>query len=318
MTAVAARDQPLWAADWQAIGTSIRLAVTSQDALAPAGRRLAAQLAELDLACSRFRPDSELVRMSAASGRPVRVSPLLADLVATALAAAEATDGDLDPTVGGVLAAAGYDRDFSLVPASGPVLPLRARRLPSLRDIVLDPARSELTVPPDVTLDLGATAKAWAADRAAGAIAAEFGCGVLVSLGGDIAVAGPAPPQGWSVRVQDVTTHPDEPPAGQSATVVIRAGGLATSSTTARSWRRGAQAWHHILNPRTASPAAPVWRTVSVAALTVVEANVASTASIIRGHRALAFLAARGLPARLVSATGTVTRTGGWPGDDAA
>jgi thiamine biosynthesis lipoprotein ApbE len=317
MTAPTAPEQPLWAADWRAIGTSVRLVVTRQDALAPARRRLEAQLAELDLACSRFRPDSELMQLAAA-GCPVPVSPLLTELVAAALGAAQATGGDLDPTIGGLLAAAGYDRDFSLVPADGPPVRVVLRQRPSWRDIKLDAGRRLLTVPPGVTLDLGATAKAWAADRAAASLAAELGCGVLASLGGDIAVAGPAPAQGWGIRVQDVTGHPGATPGGQSATVKIRGGGLATSSSAARSWRRGGQAWHHIMDPRTAAPARPVWRTVSVAAATALDANVASTASIIRGHGAITFLATRGLAARLVSASGEVVWAGGWPEDGAA
>ncbi|MGD0937044.1 MAG: FAD:protein FMN transferase [Streptosporangiaceae bacterium] len=295
------REQPLWAADWRAIGTAIRLVVTSEAALPPGRVLLEAELAALDVACSRFREDSELVRLGASGGRPVRVSPLLAELVAVALQAAEATEGDVDPTVGAAMAAAGYDRDFELVASEGPRVRLVVRRLPDWRDILLDTDRGLLTVPDGVMLDLGATAKSWLADHAAAALAAELGCGVLVSLGGDIAVAGQPPAQGWRIRVQDITTHPD-----------------ATSSTTARRWRRGGDVFHHILDPRSGLPAAPVWRTVSVTGGTAVEANAASTASVIRGERAPKFLAERGLAARLVSAGGDVLTVGGWPREVAA
>lgn len=313
MTGPALAEQPLWAADWRAIGTAVRLVVTDEAGL-PDGRAfLERELAALDAACSRFRPDSELALLGACGGRPARVSPLLAELVAAALWAAEATEGDVDPTVGAALAAAGYDRDFELVPPQGPPVRLVIRRVPGWRDIAFDPERRLLTVPAGAVLDLGATAKAWLADRAAAALAAELGCGVLVSLGGDIAVAGQPPAQGWRIRVQDVTTHPDAPPAGPSATVCIRSGGLATSSTTARRWRRGEDTLHHILDPRRGLPATPVWRTVSVMAATTLEANTASTASIIKGAAAPTFLASRGLPARLVAVSGDVVTLGGWP-----
>jgi thiamine biosynthesis lipoprotein ApbE len=318
MAGAGVREQPLWAADWRAIGTAIRLVVTNEAALPPGRVLLEAELAALDVACSRFREDSELVRLGAAGGRPVRVSPLLAELVAVALQAAEATEGDVDPTVGAAMAAAGYDRDFELVASEGPRVRLVVRRLPDWRDVLLDTDRGLLTVPDGVILDLGATAKSWLADHAAAALAAELGCGVLVSLGGDIAVAGQPPAQGWRIRVQDITTHPDAPPLGPSAMVKIRAGGLATSSTTARRWRRGGYVFHHILDPRSGLPAAPVWRTVSVTGGTAVEANAASTASVIRGERAPKFLAERGLAARLVSADGDVLTVGGWPREVAA
>jgi thiamine biosynthesis lipoprotein ApbE len=235
--------------------------------------------------------------------------------VAVALRAAELTDGDVDPTVGEAIVAAGYDRDFSLVPPDGPPLNLVVRAVPGWRQVHLDLASRTLAMPPGTRLDLGATAKAWAADRAAGRIAGELGCGVLVGLGGDIAVAGPPPETGWRIRVQDVTGRPEEVPGGPSTVVAITSGGLATSSTTARRWRRGGSILHHILDPRTGLPPAPVWRTISVTAATCADANAASTAAIIRGGQAAGWLAATGLPARLVDVSGRVETVAGWPAE---
>ena len=305
-------------AGWRAIGTSVHLIVTEPAALGPASRMLHADLAALDAACSRFRADSEIValdRLPQWRGRtgPVKVSPLLAEAVGVALRAARATDGDVDPTVGGAMSAAGYDRDFALVQPNGPAVRLTVRRVPGWRQVQLDEQERLLSLPAGVRLDLGATAKAWAADRAAERIAAELGCGVLVNLGGDIAVAGPAPASGWQIRVQDITGRPEDPPVGPSAVVAIRSGGLATSSTAARRWRRGGDVLHHILDPRSGLPAAPVWRTVSVAAATCTEANTASTAAVIRGEAAPGWLAGLGLAARLVAESGAVLTVGGWP-----
>ena len=307
------------AATWQALGTTVHLLVTDLAALAPARRLLTEDLAALDEACSRFRADSEIMALDHAprgeDGRtgPVRISPLLAGALAAALRAARLTDGDVDPTVGGALSAAGYDRDFALVRRNGPPVKLTIHSVPGWREIDLDEAAGLVSLPAGVCLDLGATAKAWAADRSAARIAAEVGCGVLVNLGGDIAGAGPAPRGGWRIRVQDVTGRPEDPPAGPSAVIAIDSGGLATSSTAARRWRRGGDVLHHILDPRSGLPAAPVWRTVSVAAATCADANAASTAAIIRGEAALAWLAGLQLPARLVAESGAVVTLGGWP-----
>jgi thiamine biosynthesis lipoprotein len=187
--------------------------------------------------------------------------------------------------------------------------------VPGWRSIGLDPAARRLTVPAGVQLDLGATVKGWAADRAAARIAGWLGCGVLVSLGGDTAVAGEPPGGGWPVRVQDVTGLPGAEPGGPAAVVAIREGGLATSSTAARRWRRGGDVLHHILDPRTGVPAVPVWRTVSVAAGSCADANTAATAAVIRGRGAPAWLAGLGLPARLVDVGGGVRAVAGWPAD---
>jgi len=230
-----------------------------------------------------------------------------------ALRAARLTDGDVDPTVGAAMSAAGYDRDFDQIEPNGPSLRLTVRQVPGWREVRLD-GRS-LTLPAGVQLDLGATAKAWAADRSAARITHQLGCDVLVSLGGDIAVAGPPPADGWRIRVQDVTGPPGETPEGPHALIAIRDGGLATSSTAARRWQRGGDVLHHILDPRTGLPAAPVWRTVSVAAGSCADANAASTASVVRGRRALGWLTRLALPARLVDATGAVFTVAGWPDD---
>jgi thiamine biosynthesis lipoprotein len=140
----------------------------------------------------------------------------------------------------------------------------------------------------------------------------------MVSLGGDIAVAGQVPEGGWRIRVQDVSGHPDDPPTGPHSIVAITSGGLATSSTTARRWRRGGDLMHHILDPRTGRPASGTWRTVSVAASTCADANTASTAAIIKGQAAPQWLTGWGLPARLVATDGSVLTIGGWPADEGA
>jgi len=304
-------------ADWKALGTMVQLIVTDPVRLADGRRLLEADLAAVDAACSRFRSDSELVALDSVPG-PVEVSPLLAQALAVALRAARLTDGDVDPTVGAAMAAIGYDRDFPLVPASGPAVTLTVSSVPGWRQVQFDEQSRILALPPGVRLDLGATAKAWAADRSAARLAAALGCGVLVSLGGDIAVAGETPPGGWRVRVQDVTGRPEDPPVGPSAVVAIRDGGLATSSTTARRWRRGGDVLHHILDPRTGLPAPPCWRTVSVAAASCADANTASTAAIIRGRDAPGWLTSLGLPARLVDEARNVHTVAGWPEDSDA
>jgi FAD:protein FMN transferase len=303
------------AAEWSLWSTTARLVVTEPDRL-PAARALVdSLLADIDRACSRFRDDSELRRVEAA-GATVRVSPLLADLVGAALRAARRTEGDVDPTIGAWLCELGYDRDLAAITDPGGSTPrlstsrastprVSLHLAPDWRRVGLDGDR--LTLPAGTRLDLGATAKAYAADRCAAAVADTLGCGVVVCLGGDIATAGPAP--FWRVRVQD---GPDEP----ATTIKLPAGGaVATSSTRHRRWTRGGQLLHHIVDPRTGRPSAPVWRTVSAAAGDCVTANTATTAALVRGPAALSYLGGTGLPARLVAADGRVHTVGDWPAE---
>ena len=310
-----ALSQDLYSTAWNAIGTTIRLVVTDITKVGAARAMLTDDLAALDAACSRFRVDSELIRLEASAGHPTKVSALLAGAIRAALRGAQLTDGDLDPTLGRAMETLGYDRDFASMPVRGGAIRVTVRHVPRWRQIELNETTRVLAVPAGVRLDLGATAKAWAADQAAERIARVLGCGVLVSLGGDIAVAGDLPSDGWPIRVQDITGDPLAPAEGPMGLIAIRAGGLATSSTSARRWKRGGDLMHHILDPRTGRPANSDWRTVSVAAGSALDANIASTAAIIRGERAPGWLAQLGLPARLVAVDGSVTTIAGWPED---
>jgi FAD:protein FMN transferase len=296
-------------------GTTATLLVSEPGRAADARAVADAELAAVDRACSRFRPDSELSRLNAAGGTDTEVSELFADLIEAALRAAGLTDGDVDPTCGQALADIGYDRDFALVRA-GEARPGRRGRpagpVPGWRSVRLDRERRRARLENGARLDLGATAKAWAADRCARVIAERTGTGVLVSLGGDISVAGPPPGDGWRVRVTDDHAAGPEAP-GQ--TVSIRSGGLATSSITVRTWDTGGERLHHIIDPATGEPARSCWRTVSVAAGNCVDANTASTAAIIRSEAAAPWLDDAGLPGRLVREDGTATTTAGWPAD---
>ena len=305
------------AATWEALGTTAVLRVADHHALGQAQEIVERTLREVDLACSRFREDSELSRVNREAGRHVPIGPLLSEALALALRAAELTGGLVDPCIGRALLLAGYDRDWRLLeqpapgtPRPGGPLRLRAIAREGWRAVELDGHGGTVRIPAGATLDLGATAKAWAADLCAEAATQATGATVLVCLGGDVATAGEAPAGGWRIHVTD------DHRAGASApgqTVVLHSGGLATSSTSVRRWVSNGSQMHHIIDPRTGSPASGRWRTISVAAADCADANIASTAAILMGDAAPEWLAGLSLPARLVSEDGEVVRTGRWP-----
>lgn len=291
--------------------TAVVVTEDRQGTVRKAAHEVREEVDQIDRACSRFRPDSDLVHVNASSGRWVEVDPLLIEAVDVALRAARITEGLVDPTIGGSMVGIGYDRDFAeigmtergagtdpwWIPAPGWLLVETRDDPPAIR------------IAEGVSLDLGSTAKALAADRAAARAAVAVGGGVLVGLGGDIAVGGRAPDGGWPVGIAE--DHDAPPEHGETISIV--SGGVATSSTTVRRWSKGGRTLHHILEPRTGRPANGAWRTVSVCAATCVDANIASTASIIAGDEEAAWVEGHGLPARLVRQDGTIVRVGGWP-----
>jgi thiamine biosynthesis lipoprotein len=268
-------------------------------------------LERIGAACSRFRPDSDLSLANRHAGAWVEVDPLLVAALRAALWAAEVSDGAVDPCLGRTLVALGYDDDLAVVRrrlepawALTPLPPLPPpgawRRLAVADDAV--------RVPTGAALDLGATAKAWAADLVAQAVADAVGCTAVLSLGGDVRVAGPggATPT-WPVRVAEAL---DDPAAGE---VVGVSGGLATSTTVVRRWRSAGADQHHLLDPVTGRPATAPYRTVSAGGRTCLAANTASTAAVVLGRRAPDWLAAHGVAARLVARDGSITTVGRWP-----
>lgn len=215
------------------------------DGFSAGERVLLRELAAVDAACSRFRIDSEISGLHERAGSAVTVSPLLAETLTVALRAAQLTNGVVDPTVGNAIRALGCAGDFAAMTVDVPVPVPPPHPAPGWWRVRWNPASREVLLPRGVELDLGATAKALAADRIAVDAAEQAGCGVLVSLGGDVCAAGPAPDGGWHLGIGDDHERALNDP---DLTVTIIGGGLATSGTTRRRWRRAGRDLHHIVD----------------------------------------------------------------------
>jgi thiamine biosynthesis lipoprotein len=300
---------------FRAIGTTATVVVQDVDVADEAARLLAVDLEEIDLACSRFRPDSELQTLHAHSGTTVQVSALLFEALRVAVDAAGRTGGAVDPTIGNAIAALGYDADLDEVLARPAGPPPALGSVAGYAHVQLNPADHTVRIPRGVRLDLGSTAKAFAADRSAARLARAVGTGVLVSLGGDVAVAGGPPPGGWPIGI----ARESSAAAGSVEQVVaITRGGLASSATAVRSWQAGEREVHHILDPRTGDSVAPYWALVSATGASCVEANVVTTAAVVWGRDALDKLAGFEQSVRLVRDDGKVFSVNGWPLEQAA
>lgn len=299
--------------EWALWSTTMRVITDDPHALPSARRLIDGELAQVELAVSRFRKDSEVATLP--TGRRVRISPTLTGILAASLLAARATRGAVDPTLGHALEAIGYDR---AVDERSDLLPVGSPRGVTIatvttgrwRGIELDEEAQAVLLPRGLRLDLGDIAKAWAADRCAQVVSEVLGVGVLVSLGGDIATAGPAGSSGsgaWEILVQDRPTDP-------AALVAVPTGlAVATASTVSPEWRAGGREMHHVLAPRSGLTVSRDWRSATVVAPDCVAASTWSTAALVEGSGALAELADRGYPARLVAADGGVRLLGGWP-----
>ncbi len=256
-------------AEWEALGTSVVLLVDDPDALATARAIVERELRAIDRACSRFRPDSDLQRVNAGAGRFVERGPAV-DRGDAGRAARRRADRRRRRPDGRQRARSspGYDRDWiaagerrgsaersaaSSQSTGGGRRSRRASRPGGGRSSSTASAPRSASRPACVSTS-APPRKRGSADRAAAAVHEATGAGSLIGLGGDIATAGAAPAEGWRIYVTDDHRRV---PGEQGQTISIRAGGLATSSTTARRWRHEGRTRHHIIDPATGAPVAP-------------------------------------------------------------
>jgi thiamine biosynthesis lipoprotein len=296
-------------ATFSALGTSVFVAVRDPGEMSRARQLAGDVLNDVDEVCSRFRPDSDLSRVNAHPGEWVAVDPLLVGATEVAMAAARVTGGLVHPLLGRHLVELSYDRDFSqlvrVAVVDGEVTCTVPADLQAWTQIQLD-LTGAIRIPAGTSLDLGATGKAWAADLIATAYEEHLESPAIVSVGGDLRIARPDG-HPWSVAISE------RPGTAPDSLVTLDRGGMATSSTQARRWAKSGIRRHHLIDPRTGQPAEEVWRTVTATGSTCAAANTASTAAIVLGHEAPAWLSAHGVTARLVAADGGVRTVGAWP-----
>ncbi len=279
-----------------ALQVADRTGRTPAEVLQSHARDALAVVHDVERTCSRFEATSELTRLCARSREMVPASPLLLELVALALAVAEASDGAFDPTVGRAMVRHGFDRDWRTATAIDAAPPSASRA--SWRDVHVDRAAATIRLAQPLTLDLGALAKGFAVDLILAALPPDWSCSL--HAGGDVRCRGPHPEgRAWRVGIRD-PFDPDQ------LTIVAQfaEGAVCTSGSYERVSASGA---HHLLDPRTDEPAVG-FRSVSVVAPTAVVADALATAAFVLGPaHAAAWLEAQGVDAWLIDNEGTRT-----------
>jgi FAD:protein FMN transferase len=276
--------------------------------LALAQQRLWHWIDAVDATCNRFRSDSEISRLNAHAGETVAISETLELALDAALTSSALTDGLCDPTVLPALLALGYDRDYDELVRRGAPSAASPVPAPGVGAIDLDRLRHQVTLAPGCQIDLGASAKALVVDRVADELAPRGG--VVVEIGGDVAVRGASNDGPWVIAVSDSLAI-----TGREPRVAIGDAGIATSSLSTRTWRAGDTLANHVIDPRTGSFAQGPYATATVSANTCVTANAFATAALLWGEDAGYYIAQSGWSARLVRHDGSVEFVGGWPPD---
>lgn len=232
------------------MGTTAHVVLTGP--LGPDPGAVLGHLADLEARWSRFRPTSELSLLSTPAGSARSVTPETTRLVELAVHAWQRTDGRFDPTVLDAVVAAGYDRTFDElrtieVPDTSPEgrTPDPAPA-PGCDGVTILADLGIVVLPQGVGIDPGGIGKGLAADLAAHRAVADGADGALVSVGGDLRVAGRTPPGGWPVEIDHGI--------GPTLRVDLLDGAVATSSVLRRRWNTPNGPVHHVVDPRTGGP----------------------------------------------------------------
>ena len=236
----------------------------------------------LERTWSRFLPDSEVSALNECAGHITIVSAATYELIATAERARLATAGAFTPLMLDQLVELGYDRTWtevqlSEIAADGKVV---ATDHPACDvGIELYPEIRAVRLPYGVRFDPGGIGKGLAADMVAAELLEAGATSAQIELGGDVRLAGPAWSGGdWEVHVDDADHG-----VAVAATIRVPEGGVATSSTMRRRWRRGSVDVHHLLDARTGRPAQTDLDAVTVVAPSLWWAEVVAKVALMAG-----------------------------------
>ena len=259
----------------RALGTEVKLMVVTDDARAgERALRLAVEdLEQTEQALSRFRPESELSRLNREG--TLLVGSRLLSAIRAAVYAYEWSEGLLDPRVIESLEGFGY-REALPRGDVGSTVPPEPLSFVSMRSWIED-GTGKVTLPPGVRLDLAGVGKAlgigWAACHLAGH------AGLLVDVGGDVVALGhDERNRPWRISV----AHEGIIGEFTGSSVAV-----ATSTTTLRAWSAAGRKVHHLIDPRTGGPSESDLLFATVAAPTILEADLAAKLLLIEGRAAL-------------------------------
>ncbi len=301
---------------FELMGTHIRVLVgepSSAEAGSPedAADRVEEFLGVYNETMSRFRPDSELTRLNEDQREEIPASPLMCSAIAAALAAAEQSEGLVDPTLLSELEAAGYRDHWTAenrvelreaLAADRPApSPAEVAQTSRWREISVDEAAGLVRRPRGVRIDTGGTGKGHAADLA-GELLSGFETWA-VDCGGDVKIGGNS---GVERQVQVLGAFED----AQIETITVRGGAVATSGLNSRIWRdEHGNSAHHLLNPATGQPAFSGLVAATAAAPTAVEAETLAKVALLKGPAAATSVLSR-FGGITVDEDGTVERIG--------
>ena len=278
--------------EFRAMNTSVLLAAEGRDWALIGMQDARAFIEESERRFSRFLPESELSQLNASVGQWFAASDELLDVLMQSLKYYDETGGLFDPSILPDLKRAGYDKSMDDLRAQGAAVEdsprSDQRSRPAFNEINLDLAGKRVRLPRDMEIDLGGSAKGWIVQKAA-MLLSSYAAVCAVSAGGDIFFIGnPLDAPRWRGEIED--------PLDADRTAAVLSGGpraVVPSSVTKRAWKQDGLQRHHLIDPRSGTPARTDWLSATVIAPSITMAEVYAKALLIGGSQEMERLTTR-------------------------
>lgn len=264
---------------FNAMGSRIFIALDTEEQIAMSeGEKIKRLFEEWEQALSRFRISSELSEINRHPGIPKKMSPVFAEVMRTAVHAAEISGGLVTPTILTALVNAGYENDFdALLERHGKDFEQALIAPVENAAVDVDWRTNTITLPFGTRLDFGGVAKGWAAHTAMQYLR-EI-APVLVDAGGDISISGKMRDgSNWPIGVSNPLDDDHN-----LALLTVPGGGVATSGKDYHRWIINGEIQHHIIDPRNMRPAHTDILTATVLADNIMDAETYAKTAIILG-----------------------------------
>ncbi len=235
---------------------------------------------------SRFLPSSELTRFNKKAGTKVPISPAMHDVLSAAKHYADVTNDLYNPFILPALQRAGYKNSAADGYTADPAPDYTDRHV--VKSVELQIGKNWALIPHGSAIDLGGMGKGYLLDRLTQLLKAESLHGYWVELSGDIITYGydetNSPIAVGIQNARDITqSRTDVHAVGTGGTMAV-----ATSGTFKRDAHDSSQFTHHIIDPRSGSPAQTDVLLATVCAPSALAADIAASCAVIEGTQGAA------------------------------
>ena len=247
-----------------------------------------------------YSGQTNLYTVNHSAGQPVAVSGDILELLRFGQKMHDLTEGRVNIAAGALLSQWKTARDTGVLPEEAALTAAMAHC--SIEDLLLE-GETVTLLDPEMSLDVGAVAKGWAAQKAAEAADALGLTNYALSAGGNVITRGQVNGRLWNVGVRD----PRSADANATA-AVVQAGDLAvvTSGGYERKLTVNDKDYCHIIDPFTGYPVDHMLSVTVVCEDSGLADGLSTALFLMEPEAALAFAKMQGVRALVISHDGTV------------